>query len=155
MKAFQVADTHCIDYHYAVDAGWRKICVDQAIHHLRPLAHQFDAIAVRGMSGATVGAIIAHALGKDLILVRKPEVGPGSEESHTRRKVEGPLNRTPLARYLIVDDFEVTGTTITAIKERIGESAIYAGYYLYRDEELSLAGTSVPQPQPIPEPSAY
>jgi adenine/guanine phosphoribosyltransferase-like PRPP-binding protein len=132
-SAHRVRDSHVIDYLCAVDHNWRALAVRAAIENLTPVAHQFDAIAVRGMSGATVGSILAHLLGKDLIIVRKPNVSDHSIES-----VEGPLSRDPLARYLIVDDFEVSGETIRAIKEAIGKQAAYVGYYLYREEELAL-----------------
>lgn len=65
--------------------------------------HDFDTLAFRGMSGAFVGPALAARLGKQMILVRKPE-----EKSHSHLRVEGYRDTK---RYIIVDDFIASGDT--------------------------------------------
>jgi len=67
---------------------------------------EFDAIAFRGMSGAMVAPILAHLLGKTLIMVRK------GENCHSCHGVEGDAGADS---YIIVDDFLSTGDTIEQI----------------------------------------
>lgn len=72
---------------------------------------EFDAIAFRGMSGATIAPSVALALNKSLIMVRKPKDG-----SHSDMRVEG--DRTART-YVIIDDFQSTGETVRAIVEDV------------------------------------
>ncbi len=74
---------------------------------LRSIRHDFDAIVVRGMSGVTVGAILAYQWKKQLVIVRK--------ESDTTHGV--PIEGKNLVdlhsvRYIILDDFTSSGTTM-------------------------------------------
>jgi orotate phosphoribosyltransferase len=96
---------------------------------------EFDAIAVRGMSGAIIGGAIAHALGKPIILVRKHKYN--EESHHSCMQVEGPLHWNPRARYVIVDDFVSSGLTFRRIQAEIDGAAECVGAYLYRDEEYT------------------
>lgn len=83
---------------WAIDADRRKDTVGIALERLKPLQTRFDAIAVTGMSGVTIGSVLAHELHKHLLLVRKSNA---IEKSHASDSVEGPLDWTPRARYLI------------------------------------------------------
>lgn len=83
--------------------------LDLAIKALK--RREFDAIAFRGMSGAVAAPTIALALHKNLILVRKDE-----EKTHSTYVVEG-CNST--LRYVIIDDFMVTGDTVRAIRKQV------------------------------------
>lgn len=86
--------------------------IEQAAHDLKKQGYKFDAIAFRGMSGALLAAPLALALDKTMILVRK------GEDSHSMYKIEGDIGAQ---KYLIVDDFIGTGTTVRTIIEEIFE----------------------------------
>lgn len=109
-----------------LDEAMRARRVEHAIDALEPHRNAFDAIAVRGVSGLTMGAILAHELHKPLIVVRKD-----GETRHSDSQVEGAINWRPLARYLIVDDFIASGETLRQIQHAIGGQAIFVGYYLW------------------------
>lgn len=72
---------------------------------------EFDTIAVRGMSGALIGPILAYVLNKHLIVIRKD-----GENTHSSYKVEGNVNAR---KVLIVDDFVSTGETVQEIIDKI------------------------------------
>ncbi len=78
----------------------------------------FDAIAIRGMSGATVGFPVSVKTGIPVIIVRK-----GSESSHGY-PVEAPsmISRTRTVRYIILDDFICSGDTVKQILNTIQKS---------------------------------
>lgn len=67
----------------------------------------FEAIAVRGVSGMLFGPMLAHMTKKRLSVIRKPR-----ETKHTNRILEG-VHDTK--RYVIVDDFVSSGETVQAI----------------------------------------
>jgi orotate phosphoribosyltransferase len=71
----------------------------------------FDAIAFRGMSGALIAPLLAHKLGKTLIMVRKRGV-----DCHSGHCVEGDRGAR---RWIIVDDFISSGHTVETIKEEV------------------------------------
>jgi hypothetical protein len=74
---------------------------------------KIDAIAFRGMSGALVAPAVASLLGRQLIMVRKPELS-----THSTRRVEGDVT----ARYyVVVDDFVYSGETLGTIISDIAE----------------------------------
>ena len=80
-----------------------------AIKQLEKL--DFDAIAFRGMSGALTAPVVAHAMGKQLIMCRKRE-----EVNHSGRAVEG---FKASKRYVIVDDIISSGHTVSLIQRMI------------------------------------
>lgn len=100
-----------------------KESVAECIRVLKPYVNDFDTIAFTGMSGALIGPPLALALGKDLIMVRKP-----SSSSHSSYLVEGDY---AARSYIIADDFMASGATerrvYRAIKEAIPE-AKYIGF---------------------------
>jgi adenine/guanine phosphoribosyltransferase-like PRPP-binding protein len=99
---------------------------------LKPIAHEFDAVAFRGFSGALVAPNVAQRLRKDVIFVRKPGE---MEHSHSCRTVEGVESR----RYIIIDDFVGFGTTVEEMVADIEESQIggeLVGIALYGTERL-------------------
>lgn len=77
--------------------------------------YEFDAVAFRGMSGALIGPPVALALGKTMILVRKPD-----DDSHSGMTVEGDKSAQ---RYIILDDFKASGRTKRTMIEEIREFA--------------------------------
>jgi orotate phosphoribosyltransferase len=72
--------------------------------------HKFDAIAFRGLSGALVAPAVAMRMNKSLIAVRK------AKTDHSPNMVEGDVTAR---RYVIVDDFVCSGTTIEHIVREI------------------------------------
>jgi adenine/guanine phosphoribosyltransferase-like PRPP-binding protein len=100
--------------------------VAKALVTLRPLAEQFDSIVVSGVSGLTMGAILAHELGKNLVIVRKD-----GEKSHSSYAVEG----DPGYHYLIVDDLICSGETLLRVlnvmKRDCGQRPKCFGFFAY------------------------
>lgn len=85
-------------------------------------------LAVRGLSGTTVGAVLAYH-GYPVVYVRKPGTNPAS---HGHVLAEGPRTAlTARVRYVIVDDFSSTGATMRAIEKampgRCLGAVLYAG----------------------------
>lgn len=75
--------------------------------------YDYDAIAVRGVSGLLLGPTLAMKCRKSLIVVRKPD-----EDCHSSNVCEGDRGTK---RYVIVDDFVDTGSTVTAIMRAVKE----------------------------------
>lgn len=92
--------------------------MQKLIHHMKRLMgnEEFDTIAFRGMSGAVVAPVVAHAMQKHLLVVRKPKIH--SDEHHSHLTVEGNLG---CQRYIIIDDVRATGNTIAAILGEVRE----------------------------------
>ena len=84
--------------------------------------YQFDTFAFRGNSGALMAPILAHKMGKELIMVRKPDI-----ECVSTLPVEG-FSRAQ--RYVLVDDLISTGRTaaktIIGVKQFAPEAKIIA-----------------------------
>ncbi len=104
----------------------RTRTVEKAIKELTPFTQNFDAIAVRGMSGALLVCKIADALNKEIILIRKPD------SSHSPFLYEGP--NVDNIRYIILDDLICSGYTVQEVRKRIDyQNNTYkiVGLYLY------------------------
>jgi adenine/guanine phosphoribosyltransferase-like PRPP-binding protein len=95
--------------------------VNAVIAGLQPHLAGFDSIAVRGVSGIVVGAPVALALGKPLVVVRKP-----TDNAHSRRHVNVAQAG---ARYVFLDDFVSTGTTRDAVTAGIADAGGPSGPY--------------------------
>lgn len=98
----------------------------------------FDAIAFTGLSGSVIAGAVALAMDKYLYCVRKSK-----ENRHSDYVVEGPSTGL---RYIILDDFISTGSTIRRIVEMVqahtDNSAKCVGAYMWRDE-YSLSNSSL------------
>lgn len=81
---------------------------------------KFDAIAVRGVSGLSVGFPVSYITKIPLLVVRKP-----GDSAHTTYEVEGPA--TEVKRYIMLDDFICTGDTVRCMHDAITERAITVG----------------------------
>jgi orotate phosphoribosyltransferase len=122
--------------------------VDRAERALRPHAGRFDSIAVSGVSGLCVGAPVALRLGVPLVVVRKI-----SDACHDDRLVIGADHLGH--RWLFVDDFVSQGATRRHVAHeiaRVAPCAVYAGWYLYRDDALEWAPPPDPKPPACPPP---
>ena len=64
----QQASTHM---EYAFLYASRNIIIEKIIKALTPKIKKFDSIVVSGYSMALIGSIVAHALKKNIVLVRK------------------------------------------------------------------------------------
>lgn len=98
----------------------------------------FDAIAFSGMSGAIMAPMIAMALKKPLIMVRKD-----TSNCHSKRKVEGAYDA---GTYIIVDDLVCSGDTCKRIYDSIKEvnaNAICVGVYVYQTDHLFTEATPI------------
>lgn len=87
-------------------------------------SYDFDTIAFRGMSGALSAPVVATALGKSLVLVRKP-----GDSRHSCFNVEGD---TAAKRYIVIDDSVSSGTTLATIIRAMREfapNAVYVGFW--------------------------
>lgn len=73
--------------------------------------YDFDAIAFQGLSGALVAPIVAMKMKKSILAVRKPD-----ERRHSIRDVEGDY---ATRRYVILDDFVSSGTTLRRILQSV------------------------------------
>lgn len=93
------------------DEKAKKLIIRHAVNCLRH--HQFDAIAVRGVSGMLIGPIVAYLLRKQLIIVRKPKE---EESTHAYQHVECNLTQ---GTYVVLDDFVSSGATVKAIVEQM------------------------------------
>lgn len=74
--------------------------------------HEFDSIAVRGLSGATMGGVLSYLSKKDLVVLRKnSDFSP-----HSLSTVE--LENKP-NKFIIVDDLISSGNTIQIINNEL------------------------------------
>lgn len=98
----------------------------------------FDTIVVTGVSGLVAGSLVANALDKHLLVVRKED----DTSTHSSRRIEGFLG----ARWLFLDDFTDSGSTLRRVQEAVTAVAArplpwaeeadphettYVGAYLY------------------------
>lgn len=114
-----------------VDPARRRKAVTETIRRIIELGN-FDAIAFTGLSGSVVAGAVALTMDKYLYCVRKSE-----ENRHSEYQVEGPATGL---RYVIIDDFISSGSTICRIRELVSahtdNTAVLVGVYLWRDDRL-------------------
>lgn len=114
-----------------VDPAERRKAVERTRVRLCDLP-AFDAIAFTGLSGSVIAGAVGLAMNKYLYCVRKD-----GESRHSGYQCEGP--GTGL-RYVIIDDFISTGSTLRRIVEMVqahtDNSAKCVGAYMWRDDEL-------------------
>lgn len=103
--------------------------IDKAREALKGV--KYDTMVGRGMSGALVVPMLAKALRKNWLIVRKP-----GEHSHSYDRAVGKLGH----RWVFVDDFIASGDTLEATKDAVRQLAEYrdfdteyVGQYLYKD----------------------
>ena len=82
-----------------------KEIVAESVEQLSTL--DFDTLAFIGLSGATVAPIIAHQMGKELLMVRK---NGGQDNSNSSQWIEGNVGAK---RVVIVDDLISSGKTMS------------------------------------------
>jgi adenine/guanine phosphoribosyltransferase-like PRPP-binding protein len=74
--------------------------------------HKFDTIVATGISGISVGPMVASILGKQIAIIRKP-----GERRYSEFKVEfvGALEHSIPGLWVFLDDLLVTGTTFQRV----------------------------------------
>lgn len=94
---------------------------------------RFDTLIGTGLSGALVVPILARALRKHYMIIRKP-----GDDSHAGGQHEGILGE----RFIFVDDFISTGTTMRRVLRQVQEMLIddceesqFVGVYEYEPRE--------------------
>lgn len=100
----------------ALTPGDIKIIVKRLIAKLKHL--DFEAIAFQGYSGALIAPIVAYKMNKCPILVRKETF----KDAHSCQAVEGLYSHKRIIKYIIIDDFIDTGTTIRNINYKINQT---------------------------------
>lgn len=116
--------TACSHEKQLFDVKERDVLVNTAVEILKTWSDEFDAIAISGYSSAMIVPIIANALKKNIVLVRK-----ASESRYSSYETEGIHGQ----RVLFFDDLVATGSTARRITD--GLKTIYCkmvGYYLYK-----------------------
>lgn len=116
--------------------------VAKTLANLTTRKDDFDGIAFRGLSGSLIAPIICWKLKKKMIAVRK-------ETSHSTFAAEGPN----CERYIILDDFVSSGSTILAILEGISKQGIKGkcvGIYLWKYNPYVKPNEFSKSPIPIP-----
>jgi adenine/guanine phosphoribosyltransferase-like PRPP-binding protein len=84
------------------------ITLRQILHLLK--GRHFDGIAVRGISGMMFGPMVALAMRKRLMVVRKH-----NDSTHRSQEVESLFNKQDEGKYIILDDQVSSGRTRDAI----------------------------------------
>jgi len=92
---------------------------------------EFDSIVVTGVSGV-IGAMVAQALGKKLLVVRKPGVPTRSRFCAGSPRESFPLVGEIGGRFIIVDDEIYSGNTVKTIISTIGDN-----FYCHCGSELA------------------
>jgi len=133
----------CADYlKNAIDANARKELAAKMCKSLRKhMKHglEFDAIAVRGVSGMLVGVTVSDKLDIPLVVVRK-ETSP-----HSSNACEG-IPRVHSKKYIIVDDCIDSGNTIhkiVALLDEIYPDSQCVGICLYGQSDYDSAPAKV------------
>lgn len=97
---------------------------------------RFDVIACTGISGLVFGPVLAHAMKKRLLIVRKED----DISSHSRSDIEAFVKRGD--RVLLVDDFRSSGGTLSRMIEKVEEVTDYellvVGAYLYKYNKFEV-----------------
>ena len=121
-----------------LDTTRRRLVIRSVVEALWRSKVEFDAIAVRGVSGLLIGPAVADHLRKHLLVVRKPR-----ETYHTDRLVEGEMD---IKSYVIVDDIIASGDTVRSILEGVRQvsTAKPVGIFLYdRSPEILDPGEDI------------
>lgn len=101
---------------FRVTNGYFDVAVDEpgtVIERARiDLANvDFDTFVATGLSGASVATLLAHALGKNYLLIRKPD----DMSTHDSNRAVGILGK----RWLFLDDFVSSGRTRRRVHEQL------------------------------------
>lgn len=110
------------------DVKKRQQMVSYAVKQLKLVTDLFDFFVFRGTSGLLMGPEIAGRLKKPFSVIRKK-----NDNAHYLQEFEGAL--VTGGRYIVIDDFICSGTTLDIIVEaitKIDPTSVYVGCYLYK-----------------------
>jgi len=101
---------------------------------------EFDTFVARGLSGILVAPLLARAMSRNFLIVRKPNEG-----SHSSCAIEGTFGR----KWIFLDDFIAGGATFRACREAVEKHALVPheliGAYCYQTSPLAYTEKK-PQP---------
>lgn len=100
--------TVAVHFNYSLPRAEADETIRLCIEELSKI--DFDAIAFCGMSGALIAPVLAHKMGKELLMVRK---NAGNDGSHSAKFVEGYVRANQ--KVVIIDDLISTGATLQNI----------------------------------------
>jgi len=116
----------------ALDPAMVTHVVDWVAAKILAEAPTAQAIAFRGFSGAMVAPIVAYKLGLNPIGIRKPNEGSHGGSTKSRLTLEGHR----VERYVIVDDFVLSGDTVRKIiGDELTRGMTVLGVFCYSWEE--------------------
>lgn len=115
----------------------RNQIIDYLHYCLKGHADEFDAFVISGYSMAMVAPILAHMMGKNVVLVRKP-----TERRHSTYGTEGEHRQ----RCVFVDDLISSGETVARVMKDVQQIDCYiVGYLCYNTTRRSeLIDTAYP-----------
>lgn len=104
----------------------RKKVVKKLENILNKYTLPYDGFVVTGVSGITMGSIMANLLNKELVVVRKT-----TQNCHADYKVE---NAKPKGKYIFLDDCISTGKTFDRVFKAMKKvKGVIIGHVLYDD----------------------
>lgn len=104
----------------------RKKTVEACIEKLRQ--YEFDTLAFSGISGASIGFILAQLMDKEVISVRQPGVKRHAGNQYNEEGYRHAL------KYIVIDDLISTGTTVARVirgVRKIAPQAEFVGVLVY------------------------
>jgi adenine/guanine phosphoribosyltransferase-like PRPP-binding protein len=116
-----------------------EAAVELAVAAVTPHLDEFDVIAVQGTSGMSIGFPLALAVGKPIVVARKPQdVTDDFRYCHDRCLIVG--NEHDIlkdARVLFVDDFVSSGETRLRVQNAVKQfGGKIVAQYMSRDDDF-------------------
>lgn len=121
-------------------------CVDRTVEAMKGRIGEFESIVVRGVSGMIVGAPVAIALHKPLVVCRKP-----NEMNHDGATVL--VNKQNMGEWVVfLDDFRMDGKTEGDVRAAVEAEGAWIGECFFYHEVLEgrrgQAGWTAPKVAP-------
>lgn len=129
----------------AMNREERKETVEECIQKLRQF--DFDTLAFSGISGASIGFILAQLMDKEIISVRQPGVKRRAGNQYNEEGYRHAL------KYVVIDDLISTGTTAARVirgVRKIAPQAELVGILVYYNRVVLLR-----PPTPFDEEHSY
>lgn len=91
---------------------------------------EFDTLVATGLSGTVVAPILAHELGVNFFIVRKPD----DLSTHSYKRAVGHIGR----RWVFLDDFIDTGRTLTRVRKQVAEVVANEAEWAYDEAQNTM-----------------
>lgn len=91
---------------------------------------EFDTFVGTGVSGSIAVPVLAYAMKKTFLVVRKARETGATDlpaSTHSAHMLEGFIG----TRWIFVDDLVASGSTFERVRRQIGDKSDYVGIYLY------------------------